>query len=184
LSREETEAYIRHRLKVAGNEDGVSFDEGVMDAIYDFSQGTPRLINVLCEFSLLSVFVDEKREIDLSLIREVISDLAYERPGTRASSSTDKTPGEQDILKKMKDTVMRFHARLRNLEAAVFEMQSGTDFRNELKKQLTVVGAELQKKEDELLKREYELLEKEEFLKKKEESIRETYEQNVRRLPS
>jgi putative secretion ATPase (PEP-CTERM system associated) len=61
LSREETEAYIRHRLRVAGNENGVSFEEGVMDAIYDFSKGTPRLINVLCEFSLLAVFVDEKR---------------------------------------------------------------------------------------------------------------------------
>jgi hypothetical protein len=88
------------------------------------------------------------------------------------------------MQKRMKETLMRFHTRLRNLEAALFEMQNVADSRSETKKQLTELGAELQKKEDELLKREYDLLEKEDFLKRKEENLGQTYEQNARRLPS
>jgi len=46
LTREEAEEYILHRLEIAGNREAVRFEEGTANAIYDYSRGIPRLINI------------------------------------------------------------------------------------------------------------------------------------------
>lgn len=75
LTREETEQYIYHRLQVAGNRDAVIFNPGTFDALYDFARGIPRLINIICDFLLLSAFTDQTREISLHMVHEVKQDL-------------------------------------------------------------------------------------------------------------
>jgi len=64
LTREETEAYIYHRLEIAGNRNALKFNEAVFDLIHEYSQGGPRLINVICDFLLLTNFVEEKKEVE------------------------------------------------------------------------------------------------------------------------
>jgi putative secretion ATPase (PEP-CTERM system associated) len=76
LSREETEAYIYHRLQIAGNREAVSFDDNVFDLIYQFSSGGPRLINVICDFLLLTAFVEEEKHIVESMVLEAIEELS------------------------------------------------------------------------------------------------------------
>lgn len=173
LSREETGAYIMHRLQVAGNKDGVKFEEGVMEAVYDFSKGIPRLINILCDFTLLTAFVDSRKTIDLDLIKEIMNDLINERPETRASAATADEFAKQDTYKKIKKGLSSIYLRLRNLEADIYEIQKGANAINvnETKRLLTIKEVELKKKEDDLLKREFALLEKEESLKKRPELI-------------
>lgn len=78
LTRAETEEYILHRLEISGNREAVQFQEGTMDIIYDYSRGVPRLINIICEFLFLSAFVDEKREISIDLVKEVIGEIETE----------------------------------------------------------------------------------------------------------
>lgn len=78
LSREETEAYIYHRLEIAGNRDALKFNDGVFDLIHEYSQGGPRLINVICDFLLLTNFVEEKKEVDEDLVVEAIEELSIE----------------------------------------------------------------------------------------------------------
>lgn len=78
LTRAETEDYIRHRLEVAGNRDAAEFQDGTMDLIYSYSRGIPRLINITCDFLFLSAFVDEKREITVDLVKEVIGEVETE----------------------------------------------------------------------------------------------------------
>lgn len=184
LSREETEQYIMHRLKVAGNEDGVKFDEGVINKIYEFSKGIPRLINILCEFTLLAAFADEKKVIDLDLIKEIINDLVNERPETRAAAANAVEPLKQGMGEKINKALIRCHLRIQKVEKAIIEIQRGTAFPNEDMKALSVKEAELYKKEDDLLKREYALYEKEELLKKREENIKYMFEQNMKVVPS
>jgi len=53
LDRTETERYIRHRIHSAGGQDMLIFDSAAIDEIYRYSQGIPRLINVLCDKALL-----------------------------------------------------------------------------------------------------------------------------------
>ncbi len=78
LNREETEEYIFHRLATVGNRDCVVFLDGVFDMIFRFSGGIPRLINLLCDFLLLSAFVEETREIDVELVKDAVTELSFE----------------------------------------------------------------------------------------------------------
>lgn len=56
LDRATMGQYVRHRLKVAGYHGGPLFSEEALDAIYAASQGTPRLVNILCHKALLAAY--------------------------------------------------------------------------------------------------------------------------------
>ncbi len=72
LKQQEVQEYIAHRLKLAHkNQNGtlpVEFTPDAMEAIYLYSKGTPRLINILCDRALLSGFVAESKTIDQKII--------------------------------------------------------------------------------------------------------------------
>jgi len=89
LNREESEEYIFHRLATVGNRNCVTFLDGAMDRIYRFSGGVPRLINLLCDFLLLSAFVEESREIDIDLVNDAVSELSFE-DASLAPADADK----------------------------------------------------------------------------------------------
>jgi hypothetical protein len=78
LSRPEVEEYILHRLEIAGNREAVTFCPDSMDIIYRYSRGIPRLVNIICDFLMLSAFAEETREIDEDMVRDVIGDLDFE----------------------------------------------------------------------------------------------------------
>ncbi|HMF09343.1 MAG TPA: AAA family ATPase, partial [Thermoanaerobaculia bacterium] len=59
LSREETERYIAHRLRVAGGNGRPTFTTWALGAIHRYSRGVPRLINAVCDKTLLYGFVNE-----------------------------------------------------------------------------------------------------------------------------
>ncbi|RJX34624.1 MAG: AAA family ATPase [Desulfarculus sp.] len=67
LSQEETKAYVRHRLGVAGGDPGI-FDEQALEAVYRLSRGIPRLINSVCDDALLLAFTREQIKVDLALV--------------------------------------------------------------------------------------------------------------------
>jgi len=74
LDLQETHAYIRHRIKVAGG-DGIGlFDVSACDAIYEHSRGIPRLINLLCDTALVYGFAEQKSQIDARLVDDVAHD--------------------------------------------------------------------------------------------------------------
>jgi general secretion pathway protein A len=75
LSRAEVAGYIRHRLKVAGSNGDLLFEEKAIDAICDYSRGIPRLINVLVDRALLKGFVREAFVIDVDNVRQCIKEL-------------------------------------------------------------------------------------------------------------
>jgi hypothetical protein len=78
LTREETEKYIFHRLDIAGNREAVIFQGGCIDLIHNFSRGIPRLINILCDFLLLTAFIEKTKEISLNMVKDVVADLEKE----------------------------------------------------------------------------------------------------------
>jgi putative secretion ATPase (PEP-CTERM system associated) len=80
LSRQETESYILHRLQLAGNREAVRFAEGAFDVIFDYSRGTPRLINILCDFLLLAAFVEMTLVLNLDLVKEVAGEFSAREP--------------------------------------------------------------------------------------------------------
>ncbi|MBU0759017.1 MAG: XrtA-associated ATPase [Candidatus Omnitrophica bacterium] len=70
LDRDETKAYISHRLSIAGSNGNKFFTEGAIDEIYRFSNGVPRLVNIVCDKALLAGFVANKKTIDKDTIKK------------------------------------------------------------------------------------------------------------------
>jgi general secretion pathway protein A len=63
LSKEEIHQYIFERLKTAGAGPEPIFSPQAMDAVHLYSLGIPRVVNLLCEHSLVNAFVDHQRPI-------------------------------------------------------------------------------------------------------------------------
>lgn len=78
LTRQEVEDYILHRMLIAGNRDAVSFSCRAFDIIHQYSRGIPRLINVICDFLLISAFIEESRSINEDNALDIVGDLDFE----------------------------------------------------------------------------------------------------------
>lgn len=79
LTSAETAAYIRHRLAIGGAP-GRIFTPRAVKAIHHFSWGVPRLINLLCDRSLMAAYALELREANHRLVRRAARELAGEAP--------------------------------------------------------------------------------------------------------
>jgi general secretion pathway protein A len=77
LTREETNQYIEHRLKVAGAL-GEVFDAGAKRVIFRISQGVPRLINVICDRALLGAYSQGRRQVNARLVRRAAKEITGE----------------------------------------------------------------------------------------------------------
>ncbi len=73
LSEAATHEFIVHRLRVAGGT-GDEIDEKAKMLIYDVSQGIPRLINQVCDMSLLYAWSAETKVVDSKVVQAVIDD--------------------------------------------------------------------------------------------------------------
>jgi general secretion pathway protein A len=71
LDRNETHAYIRHRLTVAGGNPGVFLPEAI-EFVHARTGGIPRLLNQLCDFALVYAFAEGRMSIDVDLIAQVV----------------------------------------------------------------------------------------------------------------
>jgi general secretion pathway protein A len=85
LTRSEMEAYIRQRLQVAGANGNIIFSRSAFKEIYKFSKGTPRLINLLCDRSLLGGFVDQTCHIDKRIVKKAKKSLLGEESASASS---------------------------------------------------------------------------------------------------
>src|SRR6058998_668364 len=74
LDNAHTAAYITHRLQMAGQTNRI-FTEAAVKLIFDFTQGTPREINNICDISLLVGYSTHVREVGEKVIAEVIKDM-------------------------------------------------------------------------------------------------------------
>lgn len=77
LTREETDQYIEHRLKVAGAL-GEVFDASAKRAVFKLSQGVPRLVNVICDRALLGAYSQGSRIVNRRLIHRAAAEITGE----------------------------------------------------------------------------------------------------------
>jgi general secretion pathway protein A len=82
LTRAETEAYIKHRLKLVSPSEEVAnsiFNFDAVHEIYNHTKGVPRLINLTCDSCLLSGYVLDTKNIDETMVKEVIRERSFDR---------------------------------------------------------------------------------------------------------
>jgi len=75
LDKPDVERYIYHRLAVAGSSGEIRFPPDSIDYIYRFSGGIPRLINMVCDKSLLAAYVMETKDITLPIVERSVQEL-------------------------------------------------------------------------------------------------------------
>lgn len=75
LDAGETENYINHRLRRAALGAPMEFPREVTDVIHARSRGVPRIINVICDATLVFGYAEERRQIDIGLMDDVLAEL-------------------------------------------------------------------------------------------------------------
>jgi len=78
LSRDETAAYVRHRLRVAGATTDI-FSGGALSEVYRLSVGVPRVINVICDRALLGAYSMDSHRVTGTLVRNAASEVLGKR---------------------------------------------------------------------------------------------------------
>jgi general secretion pathway protein A len=76
LSHDEVSAYIAHRLSVAKGSWPVAFDAAAVEVVHAASGGVPRVINLLCDRSLMRGAEGHKSVITADLVRDAAASLA------------------------------------------------------------------------------------------------------------
>lgn len=75
LDADETASYINHRLRRAAVAAPLEFPRDVTDVIHARSRGVPRIINVICDATLVFGYAEERRQIDAELMSDVLLEL-------------------------------------------------------------------------------------------------------------
>ncbi len=75
LTEEETMGYVQHRIAVAGGEVYSLFDEATLPMIHRYANGTPRLINMLCDTALIFAFVDRADAVSVENLEQAVERL-------------------------------------------------------------------------------------------------------------
>ena len=101
LGLEQVRGYIHRRLEVAGanSHRTTIFPEHTIDAIYKFSGGIPRLVNTLCENSLVAGYGRQVRTITPEIVQEIAEDF-------RLNLVTEMSAAGSNILEERKKVLM------------------------------------------------------------------------------
>jgi general secretion pathway protein A len=90
LSKEQTHDYIVERLRIAGADGPPIFSPEAVDMVHKYSVGIPRVINLLCEHSLINAYVEQQRPITAKTVEEVAKEFEFDQVAPTASPQSMK----------------------------------------------------------------------------------------------
>ena len=128
LSLEELRGYIHRRLELAGaNSHGATiFADGAIESVHRFSRGIPRLINTLCENSLVSGYARQSSQVTPEIVQEVATDF---RLNVTSDAETPQL-ADPDSRKKALKTLFRM---IEELDAPPEKQFEETNFESGVK---------------------------------------------------
>jgi type II secretory pathway predicted ATPase ExeA len=97
LTATEMHAYVLHRLEVAGSQGRQIFAPDTFDTIFRYTGGVPRLINTLCDTSLLAAFNRESEQVSLDDVRFAIEELHWVEYASRTGSRLIRGNPAEDL---------------------------------------------------------------------------------------
>jgi type II secretory pathway predicted ATPase ExeA len=100
LELKEVEGYIHRRLELAGakEKENTIFSREAIETVYAYSKGIPRLVNTLCEHSLILGFGLQLSQITPAIVREVASDFHLDY----SSAPSDNTENREGLTTGLK----------------------------------------------------------------------------------
>jgi len=104
LTLEETTAYVQQRLRIAGSSGQEIFEPEALITIHRYSNGIPRVINLLCEHCLVSAFVDQQKVIGPTVVDVVARDfdLADGMGMTMTAAPGSPGPDKADLIEALR----------------------------------------------------------------------------------
>lgn len=113
LTLPELSAYLEERLRIAGANAEPIFSREAVQLVHTYSRGIPRLVNLLCEHSMISAFVDHLRPVPAHLVEEVAQEF---RVGAVDSGSPALLPSQVEEIANAQALVQNLE-RLRQSQA-------------------------------------------------------------------
>src|SRR6266480_6278300 len=119
LSKDQTRDYILERLRIAGaaNNGQLIFNQKATETVHVYSLGIPRVINLLCEHSLINGYVGQKLPIDADIVEEVAHEFQLDEvepivPQGRLQPGSDLYSSEA-FIQNLGEALMRFRLNVR-----------------------------------------------------------------------
>lgn len=114
LTKEETHAYILERLRIAGAAAGSQpiFSPAAMDTAHLYSLGVPRVVNLLCEHSLINGYVEHQRPVLPNIVEDVAREFQLDEVEPTASPENLRTSAElynsEAFIQNLGEALSRF----------------------------------------------------------------------------
>ncbi len=105
LDEEETQEYIKHRLRCAGYNGKPELNSEVFGIIHGYTGGVPRRINNLMDRVLLNSFLAERYFIDRTLVNEIIEEMNFEMHLPASLQNVKKIESENDIFSRIETDI-------------------------------------------------------------------------------
>jgi general secretion pathway protein A len=87
FNKEQTAEYIRERLRIAGANSEPIFSPKAIDTVHLYSLGIPRVINLLCEHSLVNAFAEHQRPVLPETVEEIAREFQLDEVSPVAGES-------------------------------------------------------------------------------------------------
>jgi type II secretory pathway predicted ATPase ExeA/pSer/pThr/pTyr-binding forkhead associated (FHA) protein len=92
LTQAEMRGYIQHRLEVAGGGDRQLFAEDTYPEIFRYTGGVPRLINTLCDTSMMAAYTANRDMVTADDIKEAVEELQWVEYAARPHHNFEVIP--------------------------------------------------------------------------------------------
>jgi len=94
LSKEQTHDYIAQRLRIAGASGELIFSPKAVETIHLYSLGIPRVVNLLCEHSLINAYVEQQQPIGPNIVEDVAHEFQLDEVGPTAPERSTRTEAD------------------------------------------------------------------------------------------
>src|SRR5579863_10005704 len=105
LTLEETYGYIAERLRIAGATGEPIFSPKAVETVHLYSRGIPRVVNLLCEHSMINAYVDSLRPVPAHLVEEVAREFQLDEiapvAGPGPLTGAQQTANTQALLENL-----------------------------------------------------------------------------------
>jgi general secretion pathway protein A len=103
LGIDELKGYILRRLELAGanSHGGSIFAEEAIVAVRQYSRGIPRLVNTLCENSLVAGYAKQTKQITRDIVQEVAADFRLDMPSVVPAEGLEDPESRKRALKAL-----------------------------------------------------------------------------------
>jgi general secretion pathway protein A len=88
----EVDAYVRHRLAVAGSTSTITFQHDALALVAEYSRGLPRRVNVLCDRALEEGRVEGTTDITAALVKRAAKSLSGPTASVAAGATAAAAP--------------------------------------------------------------------------------------------